>query len=153
MSNLDVNILNYSIMNSVKNLNKWANSHTYLPVDLVRIALGVFLFMKGVSFITNIQYLNELISPIDKIGGGMFLVHYIAPAHMVGGIMIAFGLLTRWAIIAQLPILVGAIIVNFMGQMHSQNLLLALLILGICVFFLFYGSGKNSADYYFKMEQ
>ena len=140
-------------MNNVKNLNKWANTHTYLPVDLIRIALGVFLFMKGISFITNIQYLHELISPIDKIGGGMFLIHYIAPAHMVGGIMIAFGLLTRWAIIAQLPILTGAIIVNFMGQMHSQNLLLALLVLGICIFFLFYGSGKNSADYFFKMEQ
>jgi putative oxidoreductase len=40
-----------------------------------------------------------------------------------------------------------------MGEMHSQNLLLALLILGICIFFLFYGSGKNSADYYFKMQQ
>lgn len=140
-------------MNSVKNLNKWANTHTYLAVDLVRIALGVFLFMKGISFITNIQYLNDLISPIDRIGGGMFLVHYIAPAHMVGGIMIAFGLLTRWAIIAQLPILIGAIVVNFMGEMQSQNLLLALLILGACIFFLFYGSGKNSADYYFKMQQ
>jgi uncharacterized membrane protein YphA (DoxX/SURF4 family) len=143
-------------MNNVKNLNKWANAHTYLTVDLVRIALGVFLFTKGITFITNIQYLQDLISPIDKIGGGvfgMFIIHYIAPAHMVGGIMIVFGLLTRWAIIAQLPILIGAIIVNFMGEMHSQNLLLAILTLGICVFFMFYGSGKHSADYYFKMQQ
>ena len=140
-------------MNSVKELNKWANTHTYLPIDLLRIALGIFLFMKGISFITNIQYLADLISPIDKIGGGMFLIHYIAPAHMVGGIMIVFGLLTRWAIIAQLPILIAAIIINFMGEMHSQNLLLALLTLAICVFFLFYGSGKHSADYYFKMQK
>jgi putative oxidoreductase len=139
-------------MTNVKSLNKWANAHTYLPIDLARIALGVFLFMKGVFFITNIQYLHDLISPIDAIGGGMFLVHYIAPAHMIGGIMIAFGLLTRWAIIAQLPILLGAIIVNFMGEMHSQSLLLALLIFAACVFFLFYGGGKHSADYYFKME-
>ena len=140
-------------MNSVKELNKWANTHTYLPIDLLRIALGVFLFMKGISFITNIQYLADLISPIDRIGGGMFLIHYIAPAHMVGGIMIFFGLLTRWAIIAQLPILIAAIIINFMGEMHSQNLLFALFALAICVFFLFYGSGKHSADYYFKMQK
>ena len=140
-------------MNNVKNLNKWANAHTYLTVDLIRVALGVFLFMKGVFFITNIQYLHDLISPIDTIGGGMFLVHYIAPAHMIGGIMIAFGLLTRWAILAQLPILLGAIVVNFMGEMHSQSLLLALSVLIVCVFFLFYGGGKHSADYYFKMEQ
>lgn len=140
-------------MNSVKELNKWANTHTYLPIDLLRVALGIFLFMKGIFFITNIQYLADLISPIDKIGGGMFLIHYIAPAHMVGGIMIVFGLLTRWAIIAQLPILISAVIINFMGEMHSQNLLLALITLAICVFFLFYGSGKHSADYYFKMQK
>jgi putative oxidoreductase len=140
-------------MNSVKELNKWANTHTYLPIDLLRVALGIFLFMKGISFITNIQYLADLISPIDKIGGGMFLIHYIAPAHMVGGIMIVFGLLTRWAIIAQLPILIAAVIINFMGEMQSQNLFLALITLAICVFFLFYGSGKHSADYYFKMQK
>lgn len=140
-------------MKSVKSLNKWANAHTYLSLDLVRMILGVFLFIKGISFITNTQYLEDLISPIDKVGGGMFLIHYVAPAHMVGGIMIVFGLLTRWAIAAQLPILVGAVIVNFMGEMHSQNLLIAMLTLGICIFFLFYGGGKNSADYYFKMEK
>ncbi|MDR7210843.1 DoxX family protein [Flavobacterium piscis] len=140
-------------MENVKNLNKWANAHTYLPIDLVRIILGVFLFMKGISFVTNIQYLQELISPIDQFGGGMFLLHYIAPAHMIGGIMIVFGLLTRWAIAAQLPILFGAVLVNFMGQMHSENLVLAVTVLLICIFFLFYGSGKHSADYYFKMQQ
>jgi putative oxidoreductase len=140
-------------MNNVKSLNKWANAHTYLPVDMVRMALGVFLFMKGVYFVSNIQYLVDLISPIDRMGGGMFLLHYIAPAHMIGGILIFFGLLTRWAIIAQLPILLGAIIINFMGNMHQQNLLLALLTFGVCVFFSIYGSGKNSADYFFKMEK
>ncbi|MFZ0596889.1 MAG: DoxX family protein [Flavobacterium sp.] len=140
-------------MENVKSLNKWANSHTYLPVDLVRIVLGAFLFMKGIWFVTNITYLHDLISPIDQFGGGMFLLHYIAPAHMIGGIMIVFGLLTRWAIAAQLPILFGAILINFMGRMHSESLILAILVLLACVFFLFYGSGKHSADYYFKMQQ
>lgn len=139
--------------NDVKTLNKWANAHTYLTIDLVRIGLGVFLFIKGIEFITNIQYLVDLISPIDTIGGGMFLVHYIAPAHMIGGIMIGFGLLTRWAIIAQLPILIGALIITLIGRIDSQEAFLALVTLVICVFFLFYGSGKNSADYYFKMQQ
>jgi putative oxidoreductase len=140
-------------MNNVKSLNKWANGHTYLPVDLLRMALGVFLFMKGMYFVSNIQYLVDLISPIDRIGGGMFLLHYIAPAHLVGGILIFFGLLTRWAIIAQLPILICAVIINFMGHMHHQNLLLAIMTLAVCVAFLIYGSGKNSADYFFKMEK
>jgi uncharacterized membrane protein YphA (DoxX/SURF4 family) len=140
-------------MDKIKSLNKWANAHTYFPVDLVRMALGVILFLKGVTFITNLQYLQDLISPFDKFGGGMILLHYIASAHILGGILIVFGLLTRWAIIAQLPILIGAVIINFMGEMHSQNLFLSLLTLAICIFFLIYGSGKHSADYYFKMQE
>lgn len=143
-------------MNSVKFLNKWANAHTYFSVDLVRMALGVFLFSKGVTFITNIQYLVDLISPIDKVDSGMFgmlIVHYVASAHFLGGILIFFGLLTRWAIIAQLPILIGAIIINFMGEMHTQNLLLSIITLVICIAFILYGSGKHSADYYFKMQE
>jgi putative oxidoreductase len=143
-------------MNNVKILNKWANAHTYFSVDLVRIALGVFLFIKGVSFITNAQYLGDLLAPIDKAEGGMygmFIMHYVASAHFLGGILIIFGLLTRWAIIAQLPILIGAVVLNFMGEMHSQNLFLSLLTLSICLFFLVYGSGKHSADYHFKMQE
>ena len=140
-------------MDKIKSLNKWANAHTYFPVDLVRMALGVILFLKGVTFITNLQYLQDLISPFDKFGGGMILLHYIASAPILGGILIVFGLLTRWAIIAQLPILIGAVIINFMGEMHSQNLFLSLLTLAICIFFLIYGSGKHSADYYFKMQE
>jgi putative oxidoreductase len=109
-------------MENVKSLNKWANAHTYLPLDLVRIVLGVFLFMKGVSFVTNAQYLHDLISPVDQYGGGMFLLHYIAPAHMIGGIMIVFGLLTRWAIASQLPILFGAVFVYFSCSMEEENI-------------------------------
>jgi uncharacterized membrane protein YphA (DoxX/SURF4 family) len=83
----------------------------------------------------------------------MIVVHYVAPAHFIGGVLIAFGLLTRWAIIAQLPILIGAILINFVGEMHTSNLILAIAVLLICGFFLLYGSGKHSLDYYFKMQQ
>lgn len=81
INNLVCNFLTHSILETVKNLNKWANVHTYFPIDLLRVALGVFLFMKGIYFITNIQYLADLISPIDRIGGRMFLIHNVAPAH------------------------------------------------------------------------
>ena len=57
------------------------------------------------------------------------------------------------AIVAQIPILIGAILINFVGEMHTGNLLLAIFILLVCAFFLLYGSGKHSLDYYFKMQQ
>lgn len=140
-------------METVKSLNKWANAHTSYPLDFLRIVVGIFLFWKGVSFITNTEYYDQLVTPIKSLGGGMLIVHYVMAAHMVGGVMIVFGLLTRWSIMAQIPILLGAFLVNFIGEMHPGNLILSLLLLAICVFFLFFGSGKHSADYYFKMQQ
>ena len=140
-------------MGRIKSLNKWANKHTYLPLDLLRIALGTFLFFKGISFMSDSQLLMDLFKPIQNLGSGMITVHYIVPAHCVGGLLIAFGLLTRWAVIAQLPILIGAIIINFAGEMNTTNLLLAFLTFLVCTFFTFYGSGKRSLDYYFKMQQ
>ncbi len=140
-------------MDSVKKWNKWANAHTYYPLDILRIALGVFLMLKGASFITNTNYLDNILSNVSYFPGGMITFHYVAAAHIVGGIMIALGLLTRWAIIAQLPILLGAVVVNFIGEFSLRNLLTALIVLAVCLFFLVYGSGKHSADYFFKMQQ
>jgi uncharacterized membrane protein YphA (DoxX/SURF4 family) len=140
-------------MGRIKSLNKWANAHTYYPLDLVRIFLGAFLFYKGIDFMGNTGILMDLLKPINSMVDGMVLVHYVAPAHFVGGILIVFGLLTRWAIVAQLPILVVAILINFLGVMNTSNLLVAIAILVLCIFFLIYGSGKHSVDKYLKMEK
>ncbi len=140
-------------MPTIKSLNKWANAHTYYPLDLLRIALGVFLFLKGINFISNSQILVDLLKPVQNLAGGMLVIHYVAPAHLMGGILIAFGLLTRWSVAAQLPLLIGAIIINFVGDMNVANLIIASVVFLLCVFFMFYGSGKHSVDYYLKMQQ
>jgi uncharacterized membrane protein YphA (DoxX/SURF4 family) len=138
---------------SVKGLNKWANAHTNYGLDSLRIALGIFFIYKGAYFITNSRDFEDLIAPASNFMGGMLTFHYIAAAHIMGGVMIIFGLLTRWAIMAQLPILLGAILINIIGEMHVSNFILALLIFAISLFYAFYGGGKHSADYYFKMEK
>jgi putative oxidoreductase len=139
-------------MMTVKSLNKWANAHTYYPLDLLRIALGVFFFLKGVQFISQTHMLTSLIDPLKGYGGVMLLLHYIAPVHLVGGLLIAVGLITRWALIAQIPILIGAILINFLGPLVWGNLILAVVVLAVTGFFIYYGSGKHSLDYYFKMQ-
>ena len=138
---------------SVKGLNKWANRHTSYSLDFLRVLLGIFFIYKGASFITNNQDFEDLIAPISNFLGGMFVFHYIAAAHVMGGLIIIFGLLTRWAIIAQLPILFGAVLINFIGEMQIVNLIVSMIVVSISLFFLIYGSGKHSADYYFKMEK
>lgn len=140
-------------MGNIKALNKWANAHTYYPLDLIRVALGVFLFVKGVDFMSNHVQMSEVIKPFQNMPGGMLIIHYLVPAHFVGGFLIVIGLLTRWAVMAQIPILLGAVLVNFIGEMNVANLVIASVTLLLCIFFLFYGSGKHSADYHLKMQK
>ena len=140
-------------MASIKSLNKWANAHSYYPLDIVRVALGVFLFYKGIDFMSNPEQLAALSKPFKEVPGSMLFLHYLIPAHFVGGFLIVVGLLTGWAVAAQLPILIGAVLTNFIGEMNAVNLALSSFALLICIFFLLYGSGKHSADYYLKMQQ
>ena len=140
-------------MTTIRELNKWANAHTNFAVDTLRVIFGIFLFLKGVSFITEKQYLNEILSNFVGFGSEMLLIHYIALAHIVGGVMIVIGFLTRWSIWVQLPIIICAFIINFIGDFNTQNLIHSSIALILCFSFLLYGSGKHSADYYFQMEK
>ena len=140
-------------MTTIRELNKWANAHTNFAVDTLRVIFGIFLFLKGVSFITEKQYLNEILSNFVGFGSEMLLIHYIALAHIVGGVMIVIGFLTRWSIWVQLPIIICAFIINFIGDFNTQNLIQSSIALILCFSLLLYGSGKHSADYYFQMEK
>lgn len=138
---------------NIRSLNKWANAHSYYAVDTLRVAFGVFLFLKGVSFITEKQYLNEILREMGNFGSEMLLIHYIALAHMIGGVMIIIGLLTRWSIWVQLPIIISAFVINFIGVFNLENLIQSSIALVLCIAFLLYGSGRHSSDYYLQMEK
>ncbi|WP_320814848.1 DoxX family protein [Flavobacterium sp.] len=140
-------------MTTIRELNKWANAHTNFAVDTLRVVFGIFLFLKGVSFITEKEYLSQLLSSFVGFGSEMLLIHYIALAHMVGGVMIVIGFLTRWSIWVQLPIIICAFVINFIGDFNMHNFIQSAVALILCISFLLYGSGKHSADYYFQMEK
>ena len=150
---LRYNQLNINKMEYVKTLNKWANKHSYYILDIARICLGLFIFMKALTFMADTEMLIKLFKPIDNLTLSIIAFHYIVPAHIIGGLLIIFGLLTRWAVIAQLPLIIGAIAVNFVGERIVIELIEANIALILCIFFLCFGSGKHSADYYFKMQQ
>lgn len=140
-------------MGQIKTLNKWANAHTYYALDLIRIALGVFLIYKMADFMSNQEAFAEVMRPFRDWPGSWMIMHYIVGAHFVGGIFIIIGLLTRWAAALQIPILFGAVMVNFIGEWHSGQFFLAFGVLLVSLFFLLYGSGKHSVDYYLKMQK
>ena len=139
-------------MKTVIQLNKWANAHTSVFIDVLRVATGLFLVLKGVQFAIQTQYLEDILGSFgNSLGVSFILVHYIAMSHLFGGVLITFGLLTRISILAQLPIFIGAVVVNFVGVMNAGNLLQASSVLLVALFFIFYGSGKHSADHSLKM--
>lgn len=139
-------------MKAIKKLNKWANSHAYYPIDIIRIALGVFLIYKGISFIKDSSHLEELLVGLDDFSVMVWMVHYVGMFHFVGGIMLIFGLLTRVVLIAQLPIFIGAVTINFFSVFQAQSFAEALIVLVVSLFFILYGSGKHSVDYDLKMQ-
>jgi len=138
-------------MQILHKLNKWANSHTNILFDVIRIAFGVFLFIKGIQFSTYTDELVAIVAPSMSTMGTMFIVHYVAMAHLTGGLFIVLGMLTRLTIIIQIPILIGAFLINFSGEMVLGNLFQAIIALLLAIFFTIYGSGRHSVDYNLKL--
>lgn len=142
-------------MNTLTKIEHWADLHHPNWIDIIRIALGLTIFFKGIGFIRNIGELLQLMERSDLLFVSLGVAHYIAFAHLVGGILIAMGLVTRFAIIFQLPILLFAVfLVNvkqgFFTVSNNFEFELSLVVLILLVVFLIYGSGKWSVDNWMK---
>jgi len=120
--------------------------------DLLRVYLGVGLFVRGVFFISDSAHFIQLLSPdAGAMLQSTVLVHYVALAHVFGGAMMAVGLLTRPAALVQIPILVGAVFVSqLQGGLLSadQSFEFSTLVLFLLILIFLYGSGRWSADYF-----
>lgn len=134
-------------------IEHWGDTHHPAWLDMVRIAFGVFLFAKGISFISDTTQLSRLINDLDFHLYTVTAVHYVAFAHIFGGFMIAIGALTRIAAIIQLPILITAVFfVNIrMGFSYlNSELWLSMITFMLAITFAIVGSGKLSMDEWMK---
>jgi len=135
----------------ITKLNKYGNSFRVFEPNIARVLLGVFVLYKGLTFLQHTNILMEILNPSDAGLTEIFIVHYVQMGHIVGGLFLIFGLLTRIAAITQIPILIGAVIVN--AQLGDLNkLVISSIVLVFLVFFTIIGSGKVSMDYNLKME-
>lgn len=138
-------------MNYIERLEHWGDAHHPKWLDFVRIALGFFLLLKGVEFADN---MNKLMAMISSLPFGnlmmVILAHYVLFAHILGGVLLATGLLTRLACIIQIPVLIVAIFTNVFYQF--SELTLSLLVLLLLVYFFIIGSGRWSLDWYVNKE-
>ncbi|WBO84806.1 DoxX family protein [Hymenobacter yonginensis] len=118
-------------------------------LDALRLLLGVFLLIKGLSFLdhsTDVYYLLSQQQPWADLKKTSLFVSFF---HIVGGLMIATGTLTRLALMCQLPILLGAVLlVNSQNGFNLANteLWTSLLVLLLCLMFMIVGPGRYSVD-------
>ncbi len=129
---------------------KYLDSSKEIALDLLRVYLGLALVGKGYYFIRNLNELFELTS--SAVSYGDFIIsHYIIFAHIIGGACIAFGLLTRAAIITNIPILFGAVAFIHLKEgffTPTQGLEISLMVFFLLCISLYHGSGRWSVDYY-----
>ena len=111
-----------------------------------RILLGIILFAKGISFLRDKALLENLISNSitdEKFSIAGLLIPYV---HIAGGFFIIIGLYIRVAILIQLPLIIGAIILLLEsgGKSYQGEIIFAALILIMLIVQLAYGDSLYS---------
>ncbi|MFO8233635.1 MAG: DoxX family protein [Longimonas sp.] len=138
-------------MNRIQEWIAWLRDHPDAVIDVVRIYLGFGLFVRGLLFISHAEGVASLVDLSDFSLASAALVHYITFAHLLGGALLAFGLLTRFAALIQIPVLIGAVALVHVQEgllTAGQSLEFSALVLFLLVVIFAYGAGRWSADYY-----
>jgi putative oxidoreductase len=118
----------------------------------LRMVAGLVLLLKGLYFISNSYELQQMIAETNAGIGTRFMIGYITFAHLIGGAFILLGLLTRVAVILQLPIVLGALFYNLGPNTFGTGaeLILSIALLIMLVYIFVQGPGKISMDHYLK---
>jgi uncharacterized membrane protein YphA (DoxX/SURF4 family) len=133
--------------------NHWIKTHGDLVLDLIRIYLGLGLLIKGVFLMFHQE---DLLHMMDTVGSMWFapaiVAHYVILAHLVGGVCLSLGLLTRTAALVQVPVVFGALFYLHLPQMLKslearQSTEFAALVLFLLVLISVYGAGRWSLDH------
>jgi putative oxidoreductase len=140
-------------MNVIRKIEHWGDVHHSKWLDYLRIILGLIIFGKGVSFVSDTSVLQNMITQNNIFGfSGVLIsvaIHFVAFAHLVGGILITLGLVTRFAVVIQIPILLFAVFfINLTPGFSTPNseLWFSVLVLFLLIMFWVVGSGPLSVD-------
>ena len=135
----------------LKEFTSWAEARSDVFFDLVRIYLGVGLFIKAIYFIRERDYLTQTLEE----AGNLWIVpaavaHYVILAHLAGGISLALGFLTRVGALIQIPVLLGAVFYVHLPTVASieerQYVEFSALVLFLLTLIFLHGSGPLSVD-------
>ena len=140
-------------MSAITAMEDWADHHHVMWMDLLRVFLGLVLIVKGVSFAEHQEVVAHLLENTNIEYLAFMAAQYLILVNIGGGLLIMFGLLTRPAVIINLPVLIGAVFFVNMPQgftaFNADLWISASVLILLCVF-LFYGDGDLSAEKYIE---
>ena len=139
----------------IQKLVAWLDTYREVAFDLLRIYLGVGLFVRGVLFFYDPEAVTTMLpsDTPDWVASGAVL-NLVALVHVVGGALIAIGFWTRFAALSQVPILFGAVFLSVAGLFSAdQSFEFSTLVLFLVVLIFIYGSGKWSVERYWRRER
>lgn len=138
-------------MNRLQQGIAWLRDNPDAIIDLIRVYLGFGLFVRGVLFISHADGIAALVDLSEFSLASAALAHYVTFAHLLGGALLAVGLLTRFAALIQIPVLVGAVALVHVQEgllTAGQSLEFSALVLFLLTVIFAYGAGRWSADAY-----
>ncbi len=139
-------------MSKLKEITELMNSKTEIAYGLIRIFLGLALLIRGWIIISNPASILEL--GVER--ESFIWVSLIGFAHLIGGLFLCLGILTRLGAFIQIPILFSATFFVYAQtnlMMGGQSLELAALVLFLLVVYFVFGSGTLSVKNYFQQRE
>ena len=135
-------------MGTSDNLDKWGEQNRDVGLLLLRLVLGAVLILKGYRFMFHTEELTNMINNYNHSYLALYLTWIVILANLVGGIFILIGILPRVTAIIEIPILIGAMLMNLQAHLlNSSEWLLAFVTFFLIVYLYIFGSGKYSVGY------
>ncbi|MBL7996515.1 DoxX family protein [bacterium] len=134
-------------MKRLDELKIWLEGHRDYAYSVMRIYLGIALFLRGLILLSDPSAITTLAGAQQVY----MMYSYIIAGHLIGGFLLTIGFMTRLAALLQIPILVGAVFFIHLQQglmTVGQSLELAALVLALLVIFFLFGSGIYALDNY-----
>jgi len=141
------------VMAFTSRFQQWNHSNQSFLLLIARIVLGMVLLLKGIFFISNAELLKKMILESSFAAGVSFFTAYVMFAHLFGGVFIIIGLFTRFVVLLQIPVLLGALFFILPQQGLAEfgsDFILSLIVLILLLYVLVKGSGEISMDDYLK---
>ena len=130
---------------SGKNVPNW--------VVILRVVLGVCLIYKGFDFIQHKDQLEAYFAQSGTLKNFTWAIGFLPWIHIIGGIMILVGLLTRLMSLIQIPIVLGAVVfvnISEASKVEQSELPFSFLMLVLVIVFFVEGGGFMSLDNYIR---